>query len=64
MRISIPDMSCGHCKAVVEKVVTGLGGTATVDLESRRIEVQGLADPAALLAALNAEGYSAEVLPA
>jgi len=56
-------MSCGHCKAVVEKVVTGLGGTAAVDLESRSIEVQGVADSAALLAALKAEGYPAEVVP-
>ncbi len=62
MKVSIPDMSCGHCRAVVEKVVAGLGGTAAVDLESRSIEVTGLSDADALLAALKAEGYPAQVL--
>lgn len=59
MKLSIPEMSCGHCRAVVEQVVTAQGGTAVVDLPTRTVEVFGVADSAALLAALKAEGYEA-----
>lgn len=62
MKLSIPDMSCGHCRAVVEKAVAAQGGVAQVDLESRQAEVSGIADSAALLAALKAEGYEANIL--
>ncbi|MFB2533364.1 heavy-metal-associated domain-containing protein [Paracoccus sp. p4-l81] len=61
MKLTIPDMSCGHCRAVVERVVAAQGGQAVVDLDSRSVAVTGVADSAALLAALKAEGYEASV---
>ena len=33
MKLSVPDMSCGHCKATIEKAVTAAGGTVSVDLD-------------------------------
>lgn len=64
MKLAIPDMSCGHCKAVVEKAVASVeaGAAVTVNLADRTAEVSGASDPARLLAALAAEGYPARVI--
>ncbi len=61
MRLSIPDMSCGHCKAAVEKAVAAVdpGARVLVDLTSRSAEVTGNAPPEEVLRALAAEGYPA-----
>jgi copper chaperone len=45
MKLSVPDMSCGHCKATIEKAVTAAGGTVSVDLDWHEVTVDGL-DPA------------------
>ena len=45
MTLIVPDMSCGHCKATIEKAVADAGGTAQVDLGSKQVTVDGL-DPA------------------
>ncbi len=59
--LSIPDMSCGHCKAAVEKALASVpgAGNVAVDLAARKASVTGPADTAALLAALDAAGYPA-----
>ncbi len=62
MKLSIPDMSCGHCKAVVEKTVAAQGAQVTVDLSARTADVAGAAKSDALLAALAAEGYPATII--
>ena len=62
MKLSIPDMSCGHCKAVVEKTVAAQGAQVTVDLPARTAEVVGAAMQERLLAALAAEGYPASII--
>ena len=62
-QLSIPGMSCGHCKATVEgalSAVPGAGGVA-VDLAARTAHVAGDAAVPALLAALDQAGYPAEV---
>ncbi len=60
---SIPDMSCGHCKAAVEQALAGVpgAGTITVDLAARVAKVAGAADLTLLLAALDSAGYPASV---
>jgi copper chaperone len=60
-RLSVPDMSCGHCKASVEAALAALPdtGAVRVDLASRTVEVEGAAPLPALLAALDAAGYPA-----
>jgi copper chaperone len=59
---SIPDMSCGHCKAAVEAAVASVdpGAQVRVDLPGRRAEVESRAPLAALIAALAEAGYPAE----
>jgi copper chaperone len=57
--LSVPDMSCGHCKARVEAALSGVPGTSEVhvDLVAHRVTVTGNAPLAALVAALDAAGY-------
>ena len=64
MKLSIPDMSCGHCKATVEKTIRALDADAavTVDLTARKAEVTAGATPEAVLAALAGEGYPARIV--
>ncbi|TQS71556.1 heavy-metal-associated domain-containing protein [Rhodobacteraceae bacterium] len=61
MILSIPNMTCGHCKSAVEKAIEEVGGRADVFLEDKEAEVSGL--PAeTVLAALKGAGYPAEVV--
>jgi len=58
---SVPDMSCGHCKASVEKAVSAADPQADikVDLEHRTVQIEsGLPQPA-ILDALKDAGYAA-----
>ncbi len=59
--LSIPDMSCGHCKATVEATLAGVPGVAAVrvDLAARKVAIEGPANVPALLAALDLAGYPA-----
>jgi len=61
-KLSVPDMSCGHCKASVEAALAPLSQSVAVDLAMRQVKVQGAADPAAIVSALNAIGFPAEIL--
>jgi copper chaperone len=60
--LSIPDMSCGHCKAAVEAALAAVpgAGPVTVDLTSRQVDISGNAPLAALLTALETAGYPAQ----
>lgn len=62
--LSIPDMSCGHCKATVERALAEVlgAGSISVDLTARSATVSGTPDLAPLLAALDAAGYPASVV--
>ncbi|WP_372887737.1 heavy-metal-associated domain-containing protein [Shimia sp.] len=55
----VPDMSCGHCKAAIEKAVTAADGAASLsfDMEGRRVTITSALDEAALAALLEQEGY-------
>ena len=62
-RLNVPDMSCGHCKAAIEKTIRRLDASAEIafDMEARRVEFTAAADLAQVLEALKAEGYPASV---
>ena len=61
----IPDMTCGHCvktiTAAVQRVAPGAIVAAQVD--THRVTVEGAPDAAALLAAIQAEGYKPSLMP-
>lgn len=58
--LSVPDMSCGHCKASVEAALKPIADRVEVDLPARRVRAEG-ASPEALIAALAAVGFPARV---
>ena len=59
--LSVPDMSCGHCKASVEAALAPLAATVTVDLPARQVRAEGAA-PESLIAALANAGFPATVV--
>lgn len=61
--LSVPDMTCNHCKATVETALGAVpqAGAVTVDLTTRKVEVSGPAPAADLIKALDAAGYAATV---
>lgn len=62
--LSIPDMSCGHCKATVEKAIKSLDAAAVLDFDmaSRTVAVKSAAALDAMHSALKAVGYEATTL--
>lgn len=61
--LSVPDMSCNHCKTTVEAALGAVpdAGAVTVDLTARKVDVAGPAPAAALIQALDKAGYPATV---
>ena len=57
--IKIEGMSCGHCKAAVEKALKAVAGveTAVVDLEKKQAVVTGNAAMQAMREAVEDAGY-------
>lgn len=62
MKLSIPDMSCGHCQASVTAALAPFAAGVTVDLPARQVTVPGASDTAAMIAALAAIGFPAQML--
>ena len=62
--LSIPDMTCGHCKSAVEAAILKLDPTASVvvDLVTRRAEVTSTEPIEALINALDAVGFPAQTV--
>jgi copper chaperone len=63
MKLSIPDMTCGHCKASVEGAVARVapGAAVAVDLDAKTAEIDGAPDPEAVLGAIRAAGFDARL---
>lgn len=61
IRLTVPDMTCGHCKMAVETALKAVDADASVrvDLASHMVEVESASAPDALLAALAEAGYPA-----
>lgn len=60
-RYSVPEMSCGHCKAKIEGALLDADGGAELsfDMEAREVEVDSVLDSAEVIAAMQAAGYEA-----
>lgn len=56
---SVPDISCGHCKAAIEEEVGLLDGISevTVDVDARTVTVSGEVDDDAIATAVEEAGY-------
>jgi copper chaperone len=62
---SVPDMSCGHCRASITTALEALGaGPLSFDMEARRVTVAGATPPEAVIGALDAIGFDAAPAPA
>jgi copper chaperone len=66
MKFSVPEMSCGHCTAAIEKSVKAADPAAQIvcDLNSREVSVESALTTEALLGAIKEAGYDAEALAA
>jgi len=59
--ITVEGMSCGHCEQTVEEALQAVSGVTnvTVDRTADQASVDGDADAAALVAAVEDAGYTA-----
>lgn len=59
---TVPDVSCGHCKAAIEGEVGALDGvdTVVVDIDAKQVTVVGSAGNDAIRAAIVEAGYEAD----
>lgn len=55
----VPAIHCGHCKAAIESEVGGVAGVerVEVDIDSKKVTVEGEATEDAVLAAMSEAGY-------
>ncbi len=62
-KLEISGMTCGHCQHAVTSALTSVEGVqrARVDLAEGTAEVEGDAPVAALIAAVEDEGYQASL---
>lgn len=63
MDFSVPDMSCGHCTAAIEKAVKTADPAAAVqcDLANRKVRIDSGSAPDQIAATIKAAGYDAEL---
>ncbi len=61
IKLNVPDMSCGHCTAAIEKTIAGLDADAvvTTDLDKKSVEVISALSTDVIIQALAEEGYPA-----
>lgn len=57
--LSVPDMSCGHCRASITAALAPLGASPAFDAENRRVTISAGPTADAAIAALEAIGFSA-----
>ena len=65
VKLSVEGMSCDHCVRAVDKAlarVAGVDAVVDVSLERGEATVEGEPQIAALIAAVEEEGYSAELV--
>ena len=60
---NVPDMSCGHCTAAIEKAVKAIDPTATVscDLGTKEVSVESIVSDHAVSEAIRDAGYEVSV---
>lgn len=64
LTIQITGMNCGHCERAVRQALEGVPGiTRVLEVSQAKglAEIEGTADPQAVIAAIQAEGYEAQL---
>jgi copper chaperone len=63
MNFSVPDMSCGHCTAAIEKAVKTADPAAAIqcDLANRKVRIDSSLSSDQVAAVIRAAGYDAEL---
>jgi len=63
-KFTVPEMSCGHCTAAIEKEIKGADQAAQVscDLSDHSVAVQSALGNDAILAAIKEAGYEAAII--
>jgi cation transport ATPase len=59
IKVSVPSMSCGHCKMSIEKALQGANLEGTVLLDSKEVELNN-SDLEVAVDAIEAAGYPVE----
>ena len=61
MKFRVEDMMCKHCEAKVTAAAAGVSGVkkVKVNLKKKIVEIEGEADPAAIITAIKEAGYEA-----
>ncbi|OGA72135.1 MAG: hypothetical protein A3G81_32600 [Betaproteobacteria bacterium RIFCSPLOWO2_12_FULL_65_14] len=64
--LQIKGMTCEHCVHAVTKALKGVAGvdSVSVDLGAGRARIDGAADPASLVRAVEKQGYEASLVTA
>ena len=62
LTLKVPDMSCAHCAATIEKAVKTVDPAARVqaDIEAKTVAIDSAADTARIEAAIAKAGYPNE----
>ena len=62
-RFTVPDMTCGGCIAAITKAVQRLDPAATIaaDLATHRLDIASTQPEAALAAAIDDAGFTAQI---
>lgn len=60
-RFSVPEMSCGHCRATIKTAFAEADAAAELrfDMTAREIDVDSVLKPAEVIATLKQAGYDA-----
>jgi copper chaperone len=63
-RFSVPEMSCGHCKASIEGALLDAdpGAELSFDMTAREVEVDAVLDEGEIVAAIKTAGFEANPL--
>ncbi|SNT40092.1 heavy-metal-associated domain-containing protein [Tropicimonas sediminicola] len=63
-RFNVPEMSCGHCTAAIEKAVKASDANAEVscDLSDRTVSISSTLPAEALQTAIQQAGYESQAL--
>lgn len=66
MKFHVPDMSCGHCKASIEKAIAELdaGADVTVHLDSKTVDIDSGQPSDQIIASLQQIGFQATAVGA